>query len=325
MKYVGIYTQQSSNNIKSVLLLCCFPLLVVGMVWAFFTILCLLSMGRDEYGRPLPFEWDTANALTLEYLPVVLGVVAIWFIIAYFINDAVIRNATQAHPLERKDNMRVYNIVENLCIAGGMNMPKVYVVEDKQLNAYASGIDEKTYAVTVTRGLLNTLNDEELAGVIGHELTHIKNRDTLLLIVSIVFVGIFSMVAQIAFRMFLNTSTRGSSKKGNGAAVGMLIAAVLAFIAYFFALLTRFAISRKREYMADAGGAELCGNPLALASALRKISANPGLDDVSRSDVAQLFIAKPDEMKQNFLESAFSSLFSTHPDTRKRIAYLEQF
>ncbi|MBP5214380.1 MAG: M48 family metallopeptidase [Bacteroidales bacterium] len=325
MKYVGIYTQQSSNNIKSVLLLCCFPLLVVGMVWAFFTILCLLSMGRDEYGRPLPFEWDTANALTLEYLPVVLGVVAIWFIIAYFINDAVIRNATQAHPLERKDNMRVYNIVENLCIAGGMNMPKVYVVEDKQLNAYASGIDEKTYAVTVTRGLLNTLNDEELAGVIGHELTHIKNRDTRLLIVSIVFVGIFSMVAQIAFRMFLNTSTRGSSKKGNGAAVGMLIAAVLAFIAYFFALLTRFAISRKREYMADAGGAELCGNPLALASALRKISANPGLDDVSRSDVAQLFIARPDEMKQNFLESAFSSLFSTHPDTRKRIAYLEQF
>lgn len=325
MKYVGIYTQQSSNNIKSVLLLCCFPLLVVGMVWAFFTILCLLSMGRDEYGRPLPFEWDTANALTLEYMPVVLGVVAIWFIIAYFINDAVIRNATQAHPLERKDNMRVYNIVENLCIAGGMNMPKVYVVEDKQLNAYASGIDEKTYAVTVTRGLLNTLNDEELAGVIGHELTHIKNRDTRLLIVSIVFVGIFSMVAQIAFRMFLNTSTRGSSKKGNGAAVGMLIAAVLAFIAYFFALLTRFAISRKREYMADAGGAELCGNPLALASALRKISANPGLDDVSRSDVAQLFIARPDEMKQNFLESAFSSLFSTHPDTRKRIAYLEQF
>ncbi|MBP5764627.1 MAG: M48 family metallopeptidase [Bacteroidales bacterium] len=325
MKYVGIYTQQSSNNIKSVLLLCCFPLLVVGMVWAFFTILCLLSMGRDEYGRSLPFEWDTANALTLEYLPVVLGVVGIWFIIAYFINDAVIRNATQAHPLERKDNMRVYNIVENLCIAGGMNMPKVYVVEDKQLNAYASGIDEKTYAVTVTRGLLNTLNDEELAGVIGHELTHIKNRDTRLLIVSIVFVGIFSMVAQIAFRMFLNTSTRGSSKKGNGAAVGMLIAAVLAFIAYFFALLTRFAISRKREYMADAGGAELCGNPLALASALRKISANPGLDDVSRSDVAQLFIAKPDEMKQNFLESAFSSLFSTHPDTRKRIAYLEQF
>jgi heat shock protein HtpX len=325
MKYVGIYTQQSSNNIKSVLLLCCFPLLVVGMVWAFFTVLCLLSMGRDEYGRPLPFEWDTANALTLEYLPVVLGVVAIWFIIAYFINDAVIRNATQAHPLERKDNMRVYNIVENLCIAGGMNMPKVYVVEDKQLNAYASGIDEKTYAVTVTRGLLNTLNDEELAGVIGHELTHIKNRDTRLLIVSIVFVGIFSMVAQIAFRMFLNTSTRGSSKKGNGAAVGMLIAAVLAFIAYFFALLTRFAISRKREYMADAGGAELCGNPLALASALRKISANPGLDDVSRSDVAQLFIARPDEMKQNFLESAFSSLFSTHPDTRTRIAYLEQF
>ena len=100
---------------------------------------------------------------------------------------------------------------------------------------------------------------------------------------------------------------------------------VLAAIAYFFALLTRFAISRKREYMADAGGAELCGDPLALASALRKISKDPGLDEVGRSDVAQLFICRPDEMQENFFESTFNNLFSTHPDVKKRIAYLEQF
>ena len=319
MKYVGIHTQQASNNMKSIFLLCCFPLLVVVMVWVFFVIL--------SYNEVTGLDLDLALQLTKESLPLVLGVVAVWFIIAYFINDFTIRNSTQAHPLERRDNMRVYNIVENLCIAGGMNMPKVYVVEDDQLNAYASGINESTYAVTVTRGLLNRLDDRELAGVIGHELTHIKNRDTRLLIVSIVFVGIFSMVAQIAFRMFLyspRSSRRNNSKEGNSALI-LLVVAVLAFVAYFFAMLTRFAISRKREYMADAGGAELCGDPLALASALRKISGDPGLDNVGRSDVAQLFICQPDEMEQGFLESSFNSLFSTHPDIKKRIAYLEQF
>jgi heat shock protein HtpX len=329
MKYVGIHTQQVENNFKSILLLCCFPLLVVALVWAFFAVLAWLSAGTDVYGNTLPIDWPGVNEAFSTCIPTVLGVVAVWFVIAYFINDISIRNATQAHPLERRDNMRVYNIVENLCIAGGMKMPKVYVVEDPQLNAYASGINEKTYAVTVTRGLMDRLNDRELAGVIGHELTHIRNRDTRLLIVSIVFVGIFSTVAQIAFRTFLYSGhTRSNNRKeGNGGAiaVGMLVAFALSAIAYVFALLTRFAISRKREYMADAGGAELCGDPLALASALRKISNDPGLDNVSREDVAQLFIARPDGLHQNFLQSAFNSLFSTHPDIRKRIAYLEQF
>lgn len=318
MKYVGIHTQQASNNVKSILLLCCFPLLVVAMVWLFWVIL--------TYDEQMGVDLVAANALTMEYLPMVLGVVGIWFVIAYFINDMTIRSATQAKPLERRDNMRVYNIVENLCIAGGMKMPKVYVVEDQQLNAYASGISESTYAVTVTRGLLNCLNDRELAGVIGHELTHIRNRDTRLLIVSIVFVGIFSMIAQVAFRSFLYTPrSRRSNDRDNGSAFAVVVVMMLAAIAYFFAILTRFAISRKREYMADAGGAELCGDPLALASALRKISGNPGLDDVGRSDVAQLFICRPDEMKENLFESTFNNLFSTHPDVKKRIAILEQF
>ncbi|MBR0037680.1 MAG: M48 family metallopeptidase [Bacteroidales bacterium] len=326
MKYVGIHTQQVRNNVKSILLLCCFPLIVIGMVWIFFALLEYFGTGRDPYGNPIPMDWDEVNEWFVQFIPIVLIVVSVWFLIAYIINDEIIRHATQAVPLKRKDNMRVYNIVENLCMAGGMNMPKVYVVEDPQLNAYASGISENTYAVTVTRGLLNKLNDEELAGVIGHELTHIRNRDTRVLIVSIVFVGIFSMVAEIAFRMFLNSgSRRSNNSKGNSFLIGIVIAAVLAFIAYIFALLTRFAISRKREFMADAGGAELCGNPLALASALRKISNDPGLNNVSRADVAQLFIERPKKMEQGFFESAFSELFSTHPDTKKRIAYLEQF
>ena len=214
----------------------------------------------------------------------------------------------------------------------GMPMPKINVIDDPQLNAFASGIDEKSYTVTVTTGICNRLNDDELAGVIGHELTHIRNRDTRLLIISIIFVGIMSTALSLAIRMLWNTfiyggGNRRSSRDGkNGGAViaVMLVAIVLAAVGYFFTLLTRFAISRKREYMADAGGAELCGNPLALASALRKISNDPGLGQVDREDVAQLFIVRPHAFASEFT-NMMSKLFSTHPSIESRIAYLEQF
>ena len=186
--------------------------------------------------------------------------------------------------------------------------------------------------MTVTTGICNRLTDEELAGVIGHELTHIRNRDTRLLIVSIIFVGIMSTVLSLAVRMLWNTFIYGGgnrrssrdSKNGGSVIAVILIAIVLAAVGYFFTLLTRFAISRKREYMADAGGAELCGNPLALASALRKISNDPGLGQVDREDVAQLFIVRPHAFTSEFT-NMMSKLFSTHPSTESRIAYLEQF
>ena len=247
----------------------------------------------------------------------------------------MIQHVVQAKPLTRKDNARVYNIVENLCMACNMDMPAIYVVDDNQLNAFASGINKRTYAVTVTTGLLDMLDDDELAGVLAHELTHIRNRDTRLLITSIVFVGIVSTVMMVAARLLYGfmisggSHSRSSSNKDNrnGMAatfIVLVVVVICAAIAYFFTLLTRFAISRKREYMADAGGAELCGNPLALASALRKISRNPGLDSVNREDVAQLFIVHPDEMDLGLL-GFVEGLFSTHPDPEKRIAILEQF
>ena len=265
-------------------------------------------------------------------LPWVVGIVGVWFAIAYFTNTAMIRRATGARPLERRENPRVYNIVENLTMSCGMPMPKINVIDDPQLNAFASGIDNNSYTVTVTTGICNRLNDEELAGVIAHELTHIRNRDTRLLIVSIIFVGIMSTIMTLAVRIMWNTfifggdRRRSNNNKGGGVSiiVVMAVAFVLAAIGYVFTLLTRFAISRKREYMADAGGAELTGNPLALASALRKISGDPGLGDTDREDVAQLFIIRPHEFKSSFT-SMVSNLFSTHPSTESRIAYLEQF
>lgn len=337
MKYVGIHTQQARNNFYSILLLLLFPVIMLGMVWLFLILVNYAGGGYyDDYGNMhYSVDWESVVQEFLHTLPWVVGIVTIWFLIAYFANTSLIRMATGAKPLTRKENMRVYNIVENLTMSCGMPMPQINIINDPQLNAFASGIDDKTYTVTLTTGILDMLDDEELKGVVGHELTHIRNRDTRLLIVSIIFVGIMSTIMSLATRIMFNMvrfgnygSRRSSSRdsKGGGAAiiVVILIAIVCAAIGYVFTLLTRFAISRKREYMADAGGAELCGNPLALASALRKISGDTGLSGVNREDIAQLFIIKPKMLKQGF-ESFISGLLSTHPPTEERIRLLEQF
>lgn len=332
MSYVGIHTQQVQNNMKSILLLILFPCIVLGMVYAFLAITNMYEVPDGYQSSRFVVDTATANAAFLEALPWVVGIVGIWFLISYFTNASMVRQATGARSLERRDNPRVYNIVENLTMACGMPMPKINVIDDPQLNAFASGIDEKSYTVTVTTGICNRLNDDELAGVIAHELTHIRNRDTRLLIVSIIFVGIMGTALSLATRMLWNAflfggGNRRSDREGKnngGMIVVIVIAVVLAAVGYFFTILTRFAISRKREYMADAGGAELCGNPLALASALRKISNDPGLGGVDREDVAQLFIVRPKAFASEFT-NMMSNLFSTHPSIESRIAYLEQF
>ena len=296
MKYVGMQTQIRRNNRLSVLLLLFFPVIILGMVWVFLALLNYFGNGYyNQYGELVhSLDVETVNYYFVTTIPWVILGVAVWFGIAYFMNASMVRRATGARPLTRKENPRVYNIVENLCMTCGMDMPQINVVDDPQLNAFASGIDKGSYTVTVTTGLTELLTDEELSGVIGHELTHIRNRDTRLLITSIIFVGIISTVMSLTVRMMNNMILfgGGSSRrdgKGNGLSVIviMLIGLICCAVAYVFTLLTRFAISRKREYMADAGGAELCGNPLALASALRKISDNPGLTGVNRDDVAQ--------------------------------------
>ncbi|MBQ8097338.1 MAG: M48 family metallopeptidase [Prevotella sp.] len=336
MRYVGIQTQIRRNNTLSMLLLLGFPTILLVMVWVFlFVIHSIEGSYYDAYGNvSYGVSLDQVTHEFLLTLPWVVGGVGIWFAIAYFSNASMIRHATGARPISRRDNPRIYNIVENLTMACGMSMPQINVIDDPQLNAFASGIDEKSYTVTVTTGLMNRLNDDELAGVVGHELTHIRNRDTRLLITSIVFVGIISTVTSLIARILWNTFIYGgggrrrssNNGKNSGASiiVVLLIGLVCAAIAYFFTLLTRFAISRKREYMADAGGAELCGDPLALASALRKISANPGLGNVDREDIAQMYIIRPKSMANSLMER-INALFSTHPSTERRIQLLEQF
>jgi heat shock protein HtpX len=291
-----------------------FPVVFYGLAWLFFFF---VSVGGE---RETPVSLYTVNRSFLSTIPWITIGVGIWFMIAYFSHSAIIDSATSSKPLERKENKRVYNLVENLCIASGMQMPRVNIIEDDSLNAFASGINPKTYTVSLSRGIINKLNDDELEAVIAHELTHIRNRDVRLLIISIVFVGIFAFLTEMLFRS-LRFGRLGRGKKEGW---GILVALLLALLGYLIASLFRFALSRKREFLADAGSAELTRRPLSLASALRKISADPTIEAVKRKDVAQMFIENPQEgeKKNSF---SIANLFSTHPPIQKRIQLLEQY
>lgn len=265
---------------------------------------------------------DHANSTFLTAFPIVLIIVGLWFLIAWLGHSTMIRLATGAKPLDRMTNKRVYNLLENLCISAGMKMPKLFIIPDDSLNAFASGINESSYSISLSTGIIEKLSDEELEGVIAHELTHIRNRDVRLLIVSIIFVGIFSFLAELAFRS-LRFTGRKSDKDSKGGGALVLFAIVITAVAYLISVLLRFGISRRREYLADAGAADLTKKPYALASALKKVSADPLIEAVESRDIAQLFIDNP---KPSFHRSAsWDNLFATHPPIEKRIALLEQF
>ncbi len=322
MKYFGLQSQIRKNNTNSVLILFMFPVVFFGLTWLFFL---LTSSGVDRYVTPGQEQFNLMTVVNSNFLRTVPWItigVAVWFAVAWFSHTALINNATGSRPLERKENKRIYNLVENLCISAGMKMPKVNIIEDDSLNAFASGINPATYTVSLSRGIINKLDDKELEAVIAHELTHIRNRDVRLLIISVIFVGIFAFISETIFRSMRYGGISRGKKDNSGIAV--IVALLLAVIGFIIASLFRFALSRKREYLADAGSAELTRNPLSLASALRKISVDPTIEAVKRNDVAQMFIENPQKELKNSSVS-FTSLFATHPPIEERIRLLEQY
>ena len=317
MKFVGLHTQIRRNNTKSLLLLIAFPALILVGLYA-----VLYFIVEDQFDRI-----DVVNSTFLRALPIVLLIVGVWFLIAYASHSKMIQTATHAKPLERKDNMRVYNLTENLCMTVGMKMPKLFIIESDALNAFASGINEKTFSLTLTRGIIENLEDDELEGVIGHELSHIRNKDVRLLVVTIVFVGIFGVILDLAFRNLLygrmfggNRRSRNDGKGGGGFILVILLVAV---VLYFFSMIFKLALSRSREYMADAGAVELTRNSQALANALKKVSGNSVLK-TSNDEVKELFLdnSKSDKESKSFFAS-ISNMFATHPPIEKRIRILE--
>ncbi len=311
MQYVGLDKQIRKNNFNSLLLLIAFPVLLLALFYGIFYF-----TGSEHHEDP--------NQLFLQVMPFVLLAVGLWFLIAWAGHSAFIRLATGSKPLERKENKRVYNLTENLCITQGMRMPRLYIIEDDSLNAFASGINQRTYSISLSRGMINKLDDDELEGVIAHELSHIRNRDVRLLVVSIIFVGIFAFLAEMAFRSLRHIgSGRKSNKDSKGSGAIILIIIAFTAVAYLISILLRFGISRKREFMADAGSAEMTKKPYALANALRKVSSDPMIEAVERRDVAQMFIENPKPAASK--KGSGFNLFATHPPIEKRIELLEQF
>ena len=310
MNYIGLNRQIWNNNIKSVILLILFPVVILVLVWLF---VFLVQPSSD-------LRLETANDMFLRSFPFVIAGVGLWFIIAWFSHTGMIERATGSTPLSRKENKRIYNLVENLCIGSGMPMPKVNVIDDDSLNAFASGINTSTFTVSLSRGIIEKHNDEELEAVIAHELTHIRNRDVRLLIISIIFVGIFAFLTEALVR-----SVRFGGGRGRKDGRAVIIALLLAALGYLLASIFRFAISRQREYMADAGSATMTKNPLALASALEKISADSQIEAVKRQDIAQMFIDNPQDKKIRPVSFSLGALFMTHPPIERRIELLKQF
>jgi len=321
----GLQTHIWNNNGKSVLLLAGFPVLLVLLTYALFLLYAgfagLSVAGVDP--NVGPFVW-AAKALA-EAWPWALAGAIFWFGIAYAFYQNIIDAATGAKPVTRIEEPKLYNLLENLCISRGMKTPALRIMETDALNAFATGLHEGQYSVTVTRGLMNTLNDEELEAVLAHELTHIRNADVRLLIIAVIFVGIFSFVGEMAFRGLRHAtfSGGGSSRRssssdrssGGGAIIAIVAALAIIAIAYALAIVIRFSLSRRREYLADAGAVELTKNPDAMISALQKISGNAVVN--APSEVREMFIENP--------HSDFASIFATHPPIEKRIEALAKF
>ncbi len=309
---VGLQTHIWNNNVKSMAMLALYPLLIIGIIW-----LCAFIVGgASNSGVMAPASAQSthfANAIIFNYWPAILAGVAIWFMVAFFFHTKLVRKLAHSHPVTRKDEPEFYNLLENLSITAGIPMPHLEIIEAHARNAFASGIDQKSFTVTVTRGLMNSLTKDELEGVLAHELTHILNRDVRLLIITIIFTGMIGFAAQMVWSniRYSFIYSRRSRDNGGGLLIMMALACTL-WLGYVVTLFTRFAISRKREYMADAGAVQLTKNPEAMMRALMRIAGRdkiPGATD----DIAMMCIenAKP-----------FMGLFTTHPPIEKRIRAL---
>ena len=312
----GLKTYVWNNNLKCVLLLACFPLLLLAMAYGVMVFLSAYSESGTDVGQSLAWAWASMPAAA----PAAFVGSGAWFAIAFAGHQAMINASTGATSVAREAEPDLYNMLENLCISRGMPVPKLAIMETDALNAYASGLSDKNYQVAVTRGLMNALEPDELEAVLAHELSHIRHRDVRLMVIAVVFVGIIAFVGEIVFRGM----TRGNfyranrSRRGGGvnAAALLFIAAAIMGLAYVFAMLLRFALSRRREYLADAGAAELTKNPDAMVRALEKVSGRAVVDRA------------PQEMREMMFENpraGFGGWLATHPPIEKRIEALQTY
>lgn len=325
----GLYSHIQANRIRSAFLLAGFVALLHALLYSLLLILNAFNGGTFE---EIAIEaWSQFAGAW----PVAMLTAAVWFAIAYFAHQSMIRAATGARGVSRQEAPKLYNALENLCISRGIPMPRLQIIETPALNAYAAGLRERDYVIAVTRGLVDTLSDAEIEAVLGHELTHIRNRDTQLMVIAVIFAGIFGFFADLTIRGWdfpYGWSPRGKRDRdagggwndsrgrreggGGGAMIAILVAIVIILISWGVSTLIRFALSRSREFLADAGSVELTKNPDAMISALRKIERHAAFDVPSRMEA--FFIENP-------LKRRLTGLFATHPSVDDRVAALIKY
>src|SRR5690242_2649827 len=331
MAAYGLYTHIAANRTRSMVLLAGLFLLVYVIVYAGGLIIEVMSNGD----APFDYYMKAAFSDVIRTLPWSTGAAILWIVIAYFFHQNMIDAVTGGESVTRQQQPRLYNLLENLCISRGIAMPKLKIMESDALNAFATGLNPRQYSITVTTGLLNNLNDQEIEAVLGHELTHIRNGDVQMMVIAVIIAGVVGFFAELLFRGFSNfgyvgwgsgggrsssSSDSGSSgdrKGGGGAAVLMIVVAVvLIILAWALSQFVKLALSRAREYLADAGSVELTKNPDAMISALRKIEGRGELPGAT-SAVMELCVDNPRE--------GFADLFATHPSVESRVDALVKY
>src|SRR3974390_884090 len=322
MAAYGLYTHIQSNRRRSIALLIGFFVLVYVMVFAGALLAEALSTYYSYNAPPLEYLIRAAEFDFIRALPfATIGAIA-WIAIAYKFHQSMIDAVTGARPVTRQEEPRLYNLLENLCISRSITMPTLRIADDDALNAFATGLNEKQYSITVTRGLMNALNDQEMEAVLGHELTHIRNGDVRMLVIAVVIAGVISFFGELIVRIFFQGSWGGRSRstddrdRNGGAAAAVAIVVVLIALAWILSIVIRFALSRQREYLADSGSVELTKNPDAMISALRTIN-NRGELANANSAVMEMCIDNPRE--------GFSNIFDTPPPIDKRVEALVKF
>lgn len=317
----GLYSHIQANRRRSVVLIVSLFLLILVLAYA----ADLIAEALIGYGS-LDQLMLSALHRTIAIAPVVAIGVAIWLAVAWKIHQWLIDRVVHGHPVTRAEAPELYNLLENLCISRGLPTPTLRIVETDAMNAFATGLNQKQYSISVTRGLLQALNRRELEAVLGHELTHIRNGDVRVMVVASVIAGIVTFFGELIFRVVMqgpriNLRGRGSSederRSGAGAAMAAIAIAMLLIAAvWFLSLLLRFALSRSREYLADAGAVELTKDPDAMISALMKISGHAEIPHVP-SGVMEMCIENQ--------RAGIADLFATHPPIEERIrALVEQ-
>src|SRR6266496_4621664 len=315
MAAYGLYTHIQSNKRRSVALL-------IGLFFLVYLLVYAGALAGEALTIDAPPDVLLRRALSdaLYAAPWATLGTALWIFVAYKFHQSMIDAVTGGREVTRQEEPRLYNLLENLSISRGITMPKLKVIEDDSLNAFATGMNEKQYSITVTTGLLNSLNDAEIESVLGHELTHIRNGDVRMLVIAVIIAGVIAFFAELIFRLMFQGGLRwrGGRESGDrkGAGVAILIAVVLIAVAWILSIVIRFALSRRREYLADAGSVELTKNPDAMILALRKIK---GRGDIERANSAVM------EMCIDNPRSDFSNLFDTHPPIEKRVEALVRY